>query len=242
MDRPFYPAALFAGLAPMKQALLLCAGRGERLRPLTDELPKPLVDVNGETLLGRHLRALSDAGFEQVVINLGWLGERIVEHADSGSRYGLRIVYSPEGYPTLDTGGAIAQALPHLEDTFLVVNADIWTAFDYSKAGASVLKDTDAAIGLVANPDYRASGDFTLCEGSVTNQRTPGLTYSGIACYHRRFFDHTRAGERFSIVPMLRAAADAGRLSGFPIVADWFDVGTPERLASVRAYAAKVNR
>ncbi|MEO0615500.1 MAG: nucleotidyltransferase family protein [Pseudomonadota bacterium] len=222
----------------MTSALLLCAGRGERLRPLTDTLPKPLVEVGGETLVGRHLRALAAAGVARVVINLGWLGERIVEHVGDGSRYGVRVLYSPEGYPTLDTGGAIVRALALLDDApFWVVNADIYTDFEFAAGPSSLLDGTRAAIGLTPNPEYRDGGDFSPVGNRAHNAGAVMQTFSGIACYSPSFFSECDDG-RFSVVPLLRAAADAGALGAFAVGPQWFDVGTPERLATLRAAVA----
>ena len=227
-----------AGFGEMTSALLLCAGRGERLRPITDTLPKPLVDVGGETLVGRHLRALAAAGVTRVVINLGWLGERIVEHVGDGARHGLRVLYSPEGYPTLDTGGAIVRALPLLDAApFWVVNADIYTNFDFALDPTHLLDGVDAAIGLTPNPEYRDGGDFSQAGNRAHNTGADMQTFSGIACYSPTFFA-ARDDGRFSVVPLLRAAADAGVLGAFDVGAHWYDVGTPERLATLRAAVA----
>ena len=222
----------------MTSALLLCAGRGERLRPLTDTLPKPLVEVGGETLVGRHLRALAAAGVTRVVINLGWLGERIVDHVGDGARYGLRVPYSPEGYPTLDTGGAIVRALSLLDAApFWVVNADTYTDFDFGPGAAALLDGREAAIGLTPNPEYRDAGDFSPAGGFAHNTGEVSQTFSGIACYSPMFFSDCEDG-RFSVVPLLRAAARAGALGAFDVGSHWYDVGTPERLATLRATVA----
>lgn len=217
----------------MTTALLLAAGRGERLRPLTDHTPKPLISDGCEPLLDRHLRALQRAGVTRVVINLGWLGERIVQHAGNGQRFGLAIAYSPEGYPTLDTGGAIVRALPQLgDDAFWVINADIHTDYLFPNKPESWLEGADAAIGLVPNPAYRERGDFGLVDGWATNDQE--LTFTGIACYRPTFFAGLADG-RFSVVPHLRAAVAESRVRAQVLPANWADVGTPERLASVRA-------
>lgn len=222
----------------MTSALLLCAGRGERLRPLTDTLPKPLVEVGGETLVGRHLRSLAAAGVTRVVINLGWLGDRIVEHVGDGARFGLRVIYSPEGYPTLDTGGAIARALPLLDDApFWAVNADIYTDFDFASGPVALLDGIEAAIGLTPNPDYRDGGDFSQVGDRAQNTGDHTQTFSGIACYSPAFFSGCDDG-RFSVVPLLRTAADAGALGAFEVGSRWYDVGTPDRLAALRALVA----
>ncbi len=210
---------------------MLAAGRGERLRPLTDTLPKSLVEVQGRSLLERHLDRLAAAGISKVVINLGWLGEQIVERVGSGSRYGLDVVYSPEGDNILETGGGIHNALPMLgRDPFLVVNADILT--DMPIPDVDLPDDVLGHLVLVPTPGYRDGGDFGIDGGLITNDRE--LTFSGVSMYRPEFFDGCEAG-RFSVVPMLREAAAAGRLTGTLFEGKWTDVGTPERLAALNA-------
>jgi len=209
--------------------MILAAGRGERLRPLTDQLPKALVEVQGQSLLERHLHNVRSAGIETVVINLGWLGEQIVSRVGSGSRYGLEVIYSPEGENVLETGGGIHKALPMLgSEPFLVVNADILT--DMPVPEIELASDAVGHLVLVATPAYRVHGDFGLHDGLISND--DALTFSGVAIYRPQFFDGCEAG-RFSIVPMLREAADAGRLTGSVYEGLWADVGTPERLAAL---------
>jgi len=212
--------------------MILAAGRGERLRPLTNSLPKALVEVRGETLLERHLRALASAGTETVVINLGWLGEQIVECVGSGSRYGLNVVYSPEGEHILETGGGIHRALPMLgAEPFLVMNADIFT--DLPLTFADLGKHDAAHLVLVPTPAGKSSGDFDLVDGRVRNGENPELTFSGVAIYRPEFFADCEPG-RFSVVPMLREAAAAGRLRGSLYDGTWSDVGTPESLTALK--------
>ncbi|MEL7310537.1 MAG: nucleotidyltransferase family protein [Pseudomonadota bacterium] len=220
----------------MTDALILAAGRGVRLRPHTDTCPKPLFRVGQHTLLDRHLEQLAAAGIRRVVINLGWLGEQIVQSVGDGSKFGLQVLYSPEGYPTLDTGGAIVRAMSLLEsETFWVINADVWTEFSGADDTEVYLGASKAAIGLVPNPTYRDCGDFGFeSPPLVSNDASPGLTFSGIAVYHRSFFETLPDG-RFSVVPLLRQAADRGALGGFMLDARWFDIGTPDRLEAVRA-------
>jgi MurNAc alpha-1-phosphate uridylyltransferase len=212
-------------------AMILAAGRGERLRPLTDTLPKALVEVQGVSLLERHLGALKSAGIETVVINLGWQGDQIVERVGSGSRFELNVVYSPEGENILETGGGIQRALPMLgTDPFLVVNADIFT--DMPLAAATLGADDQAHLVLVPTPPDKNSGDFDLTDGRVRNGDAALYTFSGVSVFRPEFFTGCEPG-RFSVVPMLRAAADAGRLSGSVYAGFWRDVGTPERLAEL---------
>jgi MurNAc alpha-1-phosphate uridylyltransferase len=208
--------------------MILAAGRGERLRPLTDTVPKSLVEVRGESLLERHLKNIRDAGIVDVVINLGWLGDKIVERVGSGSGYGLNVDYSAEGENILETGGGIHNALPMLGDEpFLVVNADIYT--DMPVPDVTLGENMVGHLVLVRSPSYRDGGDFDIEDGLVQNGVSPSLTFSGVSIYRPEFFDDCKAG-RFSIVPMLREAADASRLQGSLYEGLWADVGTPERL------------
>lgn len=213
------------------KAMILAAGRGERLRPLTDTRPKALVEVQGQSLLERHLFALAAGGVTDVVINLGWLGEHIVRRVGGGSRYGLHVTYSPEYDRVLDTGGGIRRALALFGDApFWVVNADILTDFEFDPA--AVADDANASLVLVPTPAYRKSGDFDLVGGRVRNGDDPVYTFSGIARYRPTFFADQAPG-RFSVVPLWRAAADRGELRGLLHTGLWADVGTPERLAAL---------
>ena len=211
--------------------MILAAGRGERLRPLTDKVPKSLVEVRGETLLERHLRNVHGAGIRTVVINLGWLGDKIAERVGSGEQYGLDVIYSDEGENILETGGGIHKALPQLGDEpFLVVNADIYTDMPVPRVelGAGHL----GHLVLVPTPEYREHGDFDIEEGLIRNREHAQHTFSGVAIYRPAFFDGCEAG-RFPLAPMLREAADHGQLSGSLYEGQWADVGTPERLAAL---------
>ena len=212
-------------------AMILAAGRGERLRPFTDSVPKALVEVDGESVLERHLHALRRAGFETVVINLGWLGDKIVERVGSGSQYGLTVIYSPEGDDVLETGGGIYRALPVLgDDPFLVVNADVYT--DMPMPVSDIADDAMAHLVLVPTPRHKPRGDFDLEEGRVCNGSTPELTFSGVAVYRPAFFADCAPG-RFPLAPLLFSAADAGVLSGSVYTGVWEDVGTAERLQAL---------
>ncbi len=194
-------------------------------------MPKPLVEIDGVSLLERHLQNLAASGVRHVVINLGWLGEQIVERVGSGAAFGLQVSYSPEYDEVLDTGGGIRRALPMLgEEPFWVINGDILTDFSVT---APVLADGfDAHLVLVENPAHKRSGDFDLVDGRIRNAERASFTYSGIACYRPAFFAGS-AVERFSVVPLLRDAADRGRLSGQLHDGLWADVGTPQRLAEL---------
>jgi len=213
------------------KAMLLAAGRGERLRPLTDSVPKCLVDVRGQTLIERHLEHLRDAGIGSVVINLGWLGSQIEEKIGSGARYGLEVRYSREGEDILETGGGIHRALPLLgPEPFAVINADIYT--DMPVPTIVPAPGHLAHLVLVPTPDYRDRGDFDLAGGMVRNSDRPGLTFSGVAIYRPAFFEGCRPG-RFPLAPLLRDAVQRGRVSGSLYAGLWADVGTPERLAAL---------
>ena len=213
------------------RAMVLAAGRGERLRPLTDSVPKSLVEVRGESLLERHLRSLAAAEIETVVINLGWLGHKIVERIGTGRSYGLNVIYSDEGDNVLETGGGIHKALPRLGDEpFLVVNADIYT--DMPVPDIELAADQVGHLVLVPTPAYRDHGDFNLEAGLVRNGKPAAHTFSGVAIYRPEFFAGCEAG-RFPLAPMLREAADQGQLAGSLYEGLWADIGTPERLAAL---------
>jgi MurNAc alpha-1-phosphate uridylyltransferase len=209
--------------------MILAAGRGERLRPVTDEIPKALVEVNGESLLERHLNALIKSAVTTVVINLGWLGEQIAERVGSGSRFGLQVIYSPEYDDILETGGGIHRALPLLgKNPFWVINADTYTDFSLPK-----LELKDKMLGhliLVPTPEHKEAGDFDFRDGLVSNNGNRPLTYSGIALYRPELFAGQKAG-RFPLAPLMREAADQEKLSGSIYDGLWEDIGTPERLA-----------
>lgn len=213
--------------------MVLAAGRGERLRPITDDIPKPLIEVGGQSLLERHLDNLRSAGIETVVINLGWLGDKIVERVGSGTQHGLEVLYSQEGDDILETGGGIHKALPMLgSEPFLVVNGDIYT--DMPVPDLSLDEGCLGHLVMVPTPGYRTHGDFNIDAGLIRNGADADHTFSGVAIYRPEFFDGCEAG-RFSIAPMLREAADRGELSGSLYDGFWADAGTPDRLESLRA-------
>lgn len=214
------------------KAMILAAGKGERMRPLTLTTPKPLIRVAGVPLIEYHLRALAAAGFTEVVINHAWLGQQIEDCLGDGSQFGLSIQYSPEGEP-LETGGGIFRALTLLGDEpFLVVNGDIWTDYDFTALRQPL--SGLAHLVLVDNPAHHTSGDFTLLGAQVRDagQGSQTLTYSGIAVLHPQLFAGCRAGA-FKLAPLLRNAMAAGQVSGEHLQGQWVDVGTHERLAEV---------
>ncbi|MGI9199578.1 MAG: nucleotidyltransferase family protein [Woeseiaceae bacterium] len=211
--------------------MILAAGRGERLRPLTDSVPKALTEVHGQSLLERHLQSLKEAGVETVVINLGWLGEQIADRVGSGAAYGLNVVYSPEDEEILETGGGIHHALPLLgTDPFIVVNADIFT--DMPMPAFELNAQDMGSLMLIPTPDDKAKGDFDAVDGRLRNGPERPYTFSGVAVYRPEFFADCTPG-RFSIVSMLRAAADADQLAADVYSGSWTDVGTVERLESL---------
>jgi MurNAc alpha-1-phosphate uridylyltransferase len=218
------------------KAMILAAGKGERLRPLTLHTPKPLVRAGGVPLIEYHLRALKRAGFTDVVINHAWLGQQIEDYLGDGQRLGLTIAYSPEGEP-LETGGGIFRALPLLGDEpFLVVNGDIWTDCDFAPLKAPI--NGLAHLVLVDNPLHHPTGDFALVGGEVRDDASLSrLTYSGIAVLHPQLFAGCSAGA-FKLAPLLRDAMGKGRVTGEHFTGRWVDVGTHERLAEVEQMLA----
>src|SRR3989344_2995708 len=212
------------------KAMILAAGKGERMRPLTLTTTKPLVRAGGVPLIEYHLRALAAAGFTEIVINHAWLGQQIEDYLGDGSRYGVSIRYSAEGEP-LETGGGIFRALPLLGDeAFLVVNGDIWTDYDFSVLHQPITGL--AHLVLADNPPHHLAGDFSLSDGQVRDGQpdTATLTYSGIAVLHPQLFYGCSAGA-FKLAPLLRKAMADGLVSGEHLRGHWVDVGTHERLA-----------
>ncbi|AXM97727.1 N-acetylmuramate alpha-1-phosphate uridylyltransferase MurU [Pseudomonas plecoglossicida] len=212
------------------KAMILAAGKGERMRPLTLRTPKPLVPVAGKPLIEYHLRALAAAGITEVVINHAWLGQQIEDHLGDGCRFGLSIRYSPEGEP-LETGGGIFKALPLLgEGPFLLVNGDVWTDYDFTRLRAPL--QGLAHLVLVDNPGHHGRGDFRLQGDQVVDgDDAPGtLTFSGLSVLHPALFEGCRPGA-FKLAPLLRQAMSAGQVSGEHYRGNWVDVGTLERLA-----------
>ncbi len=217
------------------KAMILAAGRGERMRPLTLTRPKPLLEAGGAPLIVHHLRALAGAGFEDVVVNLSWLGVQIREALGDGSRHGLRIHYSEEGPEPLETGGGIFRALPLLGDgPFLVLNGDTWSDIAYADLRDRFAARDLAHLVLVPNPAHNPGGDFVLERGRIVE--TPGerLTFSGVGLYRAELFEGCRDGV-FKLAPLLRAAARDGRVGGEVHGGAWLDIGTPERLAELDA-------
>lgn len=219
-------------------AFVLAAGRGERMRPLTDHTPKPLIDVAGRPLIERHLVALKAAGVARVVVNLGWLGSRIREHLGDGTRFGLAVDYSDEGWPALETGGGIHRALPLLGTApFVVVNGDVYCDYPLAQLveRASQLAPTDLAhLVLVPNPAHHPRGDFACVAGRACADGPERLTFSGLSVLRPELFDGCAPGA-FPLAPLLRRAIDAGRVSAERYDGLWSDVGTVERRKALEA-------
>ena len=213
-----------------RAAMILAAGRGERMRPLTDTTPKPLLRVHGQPLIERHVQSLVHAGLERIVINLAWLGGQIRDYLGDGARYGAAITYSDEAPRALDTGGGIFRALPHLSPgPFVVVNGDIYTDFPFQTL--AIDPKYDSHLVLVPNPSY-LQGDFGLERGEALATAAELFTFGCIAVYRSAFFSDCQDGV-FPMKPLWRRSMAAGRCSAQLYEGPWEDVGTPERLAAL---------
>ncbi len=224
------------------RAMILAAGLGKRMLPLTQDTPKPLLKVAGRTLIEYQLARLRASGITEVVINHSYLGEQIEAALGQGERYGMRLSYSPEPL-RLETAGGIIQALPLLEEpSFVVVNADVWCDFDVATLSPLTAGGDLATLVLVDNADHNPTGDFALDAASRVHEKTAGalstLTFSGISVLHRDLFAGCDSGPR-PLLPLLNAAIQAGRVGGMHHQGLWIDVGTPERLAQVDALAER---
>ncbi len=217
------------------KAMILAAGRGERMRPLTDHTPKPLLLAGGKPLIAWHLERLAAAGFREIVINHAHLGTQIEAALGDGSHWGLHIAYSPEPPGALETAGGIATALPLLGgDPFLVVNGDVYCDFDFGRFSGSTA--AGAHLVMVANPAHHTGGDFSLDGQRViyaNGEQT--LTYAGIGVFSPAFFAGVQPGTVMKLRPLLDAAIAAGTLTGERFTGRWVDVGTPQRLAELDA-------
>lgn len=218
----------------MKTALILAAGRGERLKPLTDSRPKALCLVKEKPLIEHHVVNLAKAGFERLVINHAYLGGQIRRHLGNGRAFGLDIAYSPEVPGALETGGGIVRALPLLgNQPFVTVNADIYTDFDFTSLGG--FQTEYAHVILVpTRTDFGQNKDFGLINNVLLSNENKNYTFAGIACYHPDVFSECKQG-RYSVTPLLRQLADKQKVSAGLHQGLWFDIGTKERLAAANA-------
>jgi MurNAc alpha-1-phosphate uridylyltransferase len=233
-------------MSGIAQAMILAAGRGERMRPLTDSCPKPLLPVQGKPLIEYHLDALGEGGFRDVVVNTAWLGEQIEDRFGAESAGGVHIRYSHEGRDfggALETAGGIARALPLLDAVFWIVAGDVYlprfgftrAAYERFAAGGKL-----AHLFLVPNPEHNPRGDFGLApDGRALSQAEARYTYSTVALFRKTFFDGLPAGNPqgaiVKLAPLLRAAMDRGEVSAELYPGPWTDVGTPQRLAALNA-------
>lgn len=218
------------------RAMILAAGRGERMRPLTDQLPKPLLSVAGKPLIQYHLEALSAAGIRQIVINHAWLGHLLPEYLGTGEQFGVKIQYSDEGAEGLETAGGIKKALPLLgDDPFVVVNGDVFTDYPYPSLKHKLAADCLAHLVLVANPSQHPDGDFGISEqGYALAEAGRCFTFSGIAVYRPEFFEQIQSGKQ-KLAPYLRQAMQQGKVSAELYQGVWHDIGTVQRLMELSA-------
>ncbi|NNJ96043.1 MAG: nucleotidyltransferase family protein [Gammaproteobacteria bacterium] len=217
------------------KAMILAAGRGERLRPHTDMTPKPLIQVGQHRLIEYHLLNLARAGIEDVIINISWLGNQVRDILGDGRNYHTKISYSDEGEEALETAGGIINALPLLDtDRFIVINGDIWCDYDFTGLTNKLL-DKVAHLVLVHNPEHNTGGDFALENGLISNIGEDMLTYSGIGLYSAELFAGTKPGKR-ALAPILRKKAEQNKISGEIYNGKWIDIGTIERLAQLRSF------
>lgn len=220
----------------MKTAMILAAGRGERLRPLTDTQPKALCCIHDIPVIEYHIRQLAQAGFTKIVINHAYLGEKIRQHLKNGERFNVQIIYSPEPPGGLETGGGIVNALELLgNEPFVTVNADIVTHYDFSKL--KLPKNQKAHLVLVNTPSYRTHSDFGLSNTGLVDNNNKNYLFSGIACYHPNLFFSLKPG-RFSITPLLRQLATEKQLSGEIYPGCWVDIGSHEQLKNAQEITA----
>jgi MurNAc alpha-1-phosphate uridylyltransferase len=227
------------------RAMILAAGRGERMRPLTDRTPKPLLSVAGKPMIQYHIEALATAGMREIVINLAWLGEQIRSSLGDGSQFGLRIHYSDEGDTALETGGGVFKALPILAgpsgtDPFVVVSGDVWTAYPLGDVVTKLSADDMAHFVVVPNPDFHSRGDFGLADGRLTDSGER-YTYANIGVLRPEFFAGCQPG-KFPLAPLMFDWIRKNRVSGELFHGVWHNVGTPEQLRQIDQEASAQRR
>ena len=226
----------------LPDVLILAAGRGRRLRPLTDTTPKPLLPVGDKPLLDYHLARLAASGFTRAVINLDWLGDKIRAHVEARDGFGLEVQYSPEPQGALDTGGGIVNALPLLQsDPFIVINADVFCDVNFDEL--AIADGCDLHLILAPNPPHNPHGDFALRGGRLHRADTdsPAWTYAGIGCFRRRVFESLKHGQ-FPLLPVVKKIVDKGRAGGAVHRGRWVDVGSAERLAHAEELAREMKK
>lgn len=233
-------------MAQITQAMILAAGKGTRLRPLTLSTPKPLVPVGKQPLIVWHINALKQAGIEDIVINTSWLSDKLMQALGDGTQFGVRLHWSVEEQP-LETAGGIAQALESgqlSDEPFLLINGDVWTQYDLKRLSQQQLGDKLAHLVLVDNPEHNRKGDFGLCDGMAVLVDTPSNpqqpphthTFAGISVLSPKLVAQVPAGEVMPLAPLLKHAISQGQVSAERTQAMWIDVGTPERLQAVNDY------
>ena len=217
----------------LTKAMILAAGHGTRMKPLTDHTPKPLLKVGGKPLIVWHIEKLKKAGFQDIIINIAWLGEQIPKALGDGSQFGVNLEYSDEQKDgALETAGGIIKALPFFEDKpFLVVNGDVWCDYEYSNKNP-LTADKLTHLILVNNPKHNPDGDFALNNQTIKTKGENKLTFSGIGYYQPALFKTLPQGKR-PLAPLLREAMDNNKVSGEHFAGDWRDIGTPERLTEL---------
>lgn len=214
-------------MSSIKRAMILAAGRGERMRPLTDTLPKPLLKVDGKALIEYHIEALKEAGIKDIVINTAWLGDVIPEYLGNGAYWGVNLTYSHET-SALETAGGIRKTIEFFEsDPFMVVSGDVWTDFDFSLLTKPKAK---AHLVLVTNPVHHPEGDFGLDNGTVLASAASQYTFSGIGVYQPEVFADLELDAAAPLAPLLRELMQEREVTGQLYQGQWHDIGTPERL------------
>jgi len=219
------------------KAMILAAGRGERMKPLTDTCPKPLLRVKGKSLIEYHIEKLAAIGVKDIVINYAWLGHLLIEQLGDGAKWQLNLHYSDESNGALETAGGIKKALPLLnteqeDEPFFVINGDVFTDFDFTRL-PKLAPEHQAHLWLVDNPEHHSAGDFGLIEQYLVNQAKNMFTFSGIAMYRPSFFNTVNQKESSKLAPLLRMGAKNKQISASKLTHLWVDVGTPQRLAQL---------
>lgn len=225
------------------KAMILAAGLGKRLRPLTDNVPKPMVQVGGKHLIAYHLENLAQAGFKEVVINTSYLADKIEEYVQTGEKWGLSVQFSREDAP-LETAGGIAKALPLLcaqgETQFAVVNADVWTDYDYSALRDIKLADSLGHLVLIDNPAFKARGDFGFMADSNLICNEAEHTFSGISVLHKDLFQGVQSNAPAALAPLFRKAIEEQKFIGEHFLGRWFDCGTLERHTQLQKFLTEL--